>query len=106
MIQGLAAVLGNVDFRYKGDECSPNTYAYVYTNRPYNMNNGKYLFYLCYIHWSITEGVQIETMLHEGAHHEYALAKDSKVVINGKQATMYGKRICLYVADACKSGTQ
>lgn len=95
------SMLNNVDYVYPGDQCSENTYAYVYPSSPWNKNTaGKFIFYLCNYYMKVGEGEQIETLTHEGSHHVSARTDDSKSPINGQ--TMYGRPSCQAVANLCR----
>jgi len=103
VVNGVKAMLDNVDYIYPGDQCTPNTYAYVYPNSPYNKNSeGKFVFHLCDYYMKVNEEEQIETLLHEGSHHVAMRTDDS----DWDGTTMYGRPLCKQVATVCSQGNQ
>lgn len=103
VINGVKAMLQNVDYVYPGDQCKPNVYAYVYQNSPWNKDSsGRFVVHLCDYYMKVDEGEQIETLLHEGSHHQGMQTDDSK----WGSSTMYGRQICQQVATKCRLGTE
>jgi len=100
VLAGVHSMLNNVDYVYPGDQCSANSYAYVFPQSPWNKKGGKYLFYLCDYYMKVGDGEKIETLIHEGAHHQVMVAQDSK----WKGKTMYGRTLCTSVAQKCAAG--
>jgi hypothetical protein len=101
VLTGVHTMLNNVDYVYPGDQCQPNTYAYIYPMHPWNKNKGgKYIFYLCDYYFKVGDGEKMETLTHEGSHHQVQLTDDTKW--EGK--TMYGRPVCMTVANACAAG--
>lgn len=77
VVSAVHDLLSNVDYVYPGDKCRPNVYAYVYPNPPKNRNSkGQYIFHLCEMYMKVDLGEQIETLTHEGSHHQMSLTED------------------------------
>merc|ERR1719356_1652582 len=73
VLNAVKSMLNNVDYQYPGDQCQPNVYAYVYPQAPWNKNRkGQFVFHLCDYYMKVDEGEQIETLTHEGSHHQKA----------------------------------
>jgi len=101
VMAGVHTMLNNVDYVYPGDQCQPNTYAYVYPQSPWNKNKGgKYIFYLCDYYMKVGDGEKMETLTHEGSHHQVQLTDDTK----WDGSTMYGRAVCMTVAQQCAAG--
>lgn len=99
-------MLGNVEYAM-GPKCSPNTYAYVYPqaykdctgsqlgSRACTKNKeGQFIFYICDLTLRKGIGEQIETMTHEGSHHETARTDD----VDFEGGTAYGRSACQRLA--------
>lgn len=77
VVNAVHELLSNVDYVYPGDKCRPNVYAYVYPNPPKNQNSqGQYIFHLCETYMKVDRAEQIETLTHEGSHHQMSLTDD------------------------------
>jgi len=101
ILNGVDRMLMNVEYRYPGEECSPNTYAYVYPYAPRNMNRrGQYIYHLCKFYMTRDEGEQIETLTHEGSHHEMMYTDDVCYRGSGSDChTAYGRGTCMRLAQ-------
>lgn len=104
VMAGVHSLLDNVDFRYPGSQCQARTYAYVFPGRPWNKDprTGKYIFHLCDTYMKAPDGEKIETLIHEGSHHNAMLADDEK----WSERTMYGRAFCESVATECMKPNQ
>lgn len=85
-------MLGTVEYVLPGDQCSPNTYGYVYPQGSSCCNGNHKVIYLCQLFCDSEESVQIETITHEGAHHGSAYLDDV-------QPDPYGRSRCEQIAE-------
>lgn len=77
VLNSVHEMLDEVEYVYPGNDCSEDTYAYVYPSGAGSMNDqGKKLFYLCDLYLDSETSVQIETLTHEGSHHATAYTTD------------------------------
>lgn len=96
ILNSVQDVFSNVDYVRNGDECSSNTYAYVYKwGSKSRDSSDRFLFYLCDLYDRSADSVQIETLTHEGSHHAVALLND--VDFGGGKA--YGRGTCQRLAE-------
>jgi len=109
VLSGIASMLDHVEYVYPGDQCDSLTYAYVYPDSPWNKNRwtGKFLFYLCDYYMRVDQSEKIETLTHEGSHHNQMRTTDSLYDVGyGGEQPMYGRSFCETVADICWKGVQ
>merc|ERR1712185_728056 len=98
VLSGIVSMLSNVAYVFPGDNCKPNTYAYVYPRAPLNKNRrGEFIFHLCPLYMTKGLGEQIETLTHEGSHHELMYRNDECMVEGDNPQTCtkaYGRTNC------------
>lgn len=98
VLNGINQMLMNVDYVYPGRDCQPNSYAYVYPSWPENKNGrGQYMFFLCPYYMQVGLAEKIETLTHEGSHHEPMLTDDE---CGDSQCShrAYGRNLCKQLA--------
>jgi len=83
VLNSVDRMLGNVHYVFPGQECAMSTYAYVFskgapddTSEDTMTGDGQYIFYLCALYVYSDEGVQVETLTHEGSHHATSFTDD------------------------------
>jgi len=105
VINGVHRLLTNVDYVYPGSRCRSNVFAYVFPNPPHNKNaNGKYIFNLCSLYMKSSLQEQIETLVHEGSHHQTMRTNDVCYSGSGSGCSKaYGRSICQKLAKAAPS---
>lgn len=101
LLTGVRDMLDNVDYVFPGPECSPHTYAYVYPGSSWSKNSqGQYIVYLCEYYMTCPLGEKIETLTHEGSHHQPMSCDDTE--FNGD--TAYGRYTCEQMGSSCRNG--
>lgn len=101
VLNGVHRLLSNVDYVYPGKRCSPGMFAYVFPKSPLNKNGrGNFVFHLCPKFLQASDSEKIETLTHEGSHHETMYTDDVCFHGTGKDCTKaYGRHICQLLAD-------
>jgi len=103
LLNSVKGTLNSADYVYPGDQCTPQTYAYVYPNAPWNINyRGQFVFHLCDLFLKVGDDAQIETLVHEGSRHIGSRTDDA----TWDGVTMYGRPLCKQVAVRCGQGDQ
>mmetsp|Transcript_115606 Transcript_115606/g.258293 ORF Transcript_115606/g.258293 Transcript_115606/m.258293 type:complete len:659 (+) Transcript_115606:90-2066(+) len=107
VLNGVHSLLSNVDYIYPGPKCRQNVFAYVHPNPPANKNRyGQYVFNLCDLYMKTDLGQKIETLTHEGSHHQTMSTDD--VCISGSASNCrqkaYGRSTCKRLARASPNG--
>jgi len=99
LMNDVKALLDNVEYVYPGEHCTPDTFAYVFPNSPWNKDDwsGKFVLYLCDYYLKSDASEQIGTLLHEASQHEAASAS----VKHWQGTAMYGRPLCKQVASFC-----
>jgi len=96
VISGVHNMLSNVDYVYPGEQCRDRVYAYVFPKPPANKNSrGQFVFHLCSLYMRSPLQEQIETLVHEGSHHQMMSTDD--VCYEGASSDCrkaYGRRLC------------
>lgn len=105
VINGVHSLLSNVDYVYPGSQCRSNVFAYVFPNPPNNRDSrGHYIFHLCDLYMTSSLQEQVETLTHEGSHHQTMRTDDVCYSGTGSSCLKaYGRTVCAKLAREAPS---